>query len=279
MKAFSENQNVRWIARILAGLLAGIAVYMGASMTYSVMGNILPNNETTRLLALAFFDGGAITWAGIYVYLARGSNQRGAAFWLMILDLLGVGAMVMGEILTGGQTLVNPPPWLGKFIIDSVIVVMLANLFALYYYHINKPELQESIEAANLEDMLANEALQQARVNVEREAYTLGAILARRATARLKYRARLPMSEEEAAEWRGEAIDATAQDLPALPAPSPSVNFWETLKSFFGFGRFRQLQDTPSSKNSSDLPNPQPQDEPPPLPVPAPQDPETPKEA
>ena len=262
MKNYFENQNFAWIARIFAGLLALIAVYMGARMTYDLMGDVLPGNETTRLLALAFFDGGAAAWAGMYVYLARGSNQRAVSFWMMCFDLLGVVAMVIGEILTGGQQLVNPPVWLGRFIIDSVIVVMCANLIALYYYHINKPELQESIEAANLEDMLANEAMQQARANVEREAQVLGAILARRATARLKYRARLPMSEAEAAEWRGEAIDATAEDVPALPGPQ-RLTFWDHVMSFFGRGQSRQQLDTTASKNSPDSTNPQTPTEPP----------------
>lgn len=274
MKSVFDNQNVAWVARILAAVLSAIALYMGASMTYDVMGDIIPGNETTRLLALAFFDGGAVTWAGIYVYLARGSNQRAVSFWLMVMDLAGVVAMVIGAILTGGQQLINPPPWIARFIIDSVVIVMCANLIALYYYHINKPELQESIEAQNLEDRLANEAMQQARVNVEREAQTLGAILARRATARLKVRARLPMSEAEAAEWRGETIDATAEDMPGLPAPQ-QLRFWDYVKSFFGFGRFKPSPVTPSSKNSSNSPQETPQPSPVPQEPPAPQDPPT----
>ena len=76
MERFTNNKNLKWIAGILAGLLAAIAVYMGAIMTYDVMGDVLPGNDTARLLALAFFDGGAIAWLGICVYLARGSNQR-----------------------------------------------------------------------------------------------------------------------------------------------------------------------------------------------------------
>lgn len=272
MKAFSENQNVRWIAQILAGLLAAIALYMGASMTYDVMGDVLPGNETTRLLALAFFDGGAVTWAGIYVYLARGSRQRAVSFWMMCFDLLGVIAMVIGAIYTGGQTLVNPPAWLAKFIVDSVMVVMSANLISLYYYHISKPEVQESIEAANLEDALANEAMQQARVNIEREARALGSILARRATGRLKYRLALPMSEAERAEFDGETIDATAEDMPALPyAQRPA--FWDYVKSFFGFGRSTPSPVTQPSPNSTESPTPSPG----PAPAPTPQDPEPPQ--
>jgi hypothetical protein len=239
---------------------------MGAAMTYDVMGDVIPGNETTRLLALAFFDGGAIAWAGIYVYLARGSKQRAVSFWLMCFDLLGVVLMVIGAIYTGGQTLVNPPAWLAKTIIDGVMLVMSVNLIALYYYHINKPELQESIEAANLEDMLANEALQQARVNVEKEARALGAIMARRATGRLKYRLALPMSEAERAEFDGEAIDATAEDVPALP-DQQRPDFWDYLKSFFGFGRSTPSPVTLPSPSSSETDTNSPAQDDPPTPV------------
>lgn len=86
--------------------------------------------------------------------------------------------------------------------------------------------------------------MQQARARIEREAQTLGAIMARRATARIKYRLSLPMSEAEAAEWQGQTIEATAEDLPALPQPV-GLSFWEYLKSFFGRGRYTLLQICP----------------------------------
>src|SRR5688500_19997608 len=120
MEKVTNNTNIKWLAQILAGLLAVIAVYMGALMTYDVMGDVLPRNETARLLALSFFDGGALAWAGMYVYLARGSSQRAVSFWMMLFDLAGVVAMVIGAILTGGQELTNPPAWIGKFIVDGV---------------------------------------------------------------------------------------------------------------------------------------------------------------
>ncbi len=265
MKAFSENQNVRWLAAILAGLLGIGAVIMGAYMTLQVMKLVLPESLFAQYMALTFFDGGALGWAGTYIYLAKGSRQRAISFWLMWYDLAGVVAMVIGEILLGGQTLTHPPLWLGQFIVGAVIVTFAANLVAWYYYHQNKPELQETIEAANLEDKLADEAMQQARARIEREAQTLGAIMARRATARIKYRLSLPMSEAEAAEWQGQTIEATAEDLPALPHPM-GLSFWEYLKSFFGRGRYTLLQNMPSSKSSSGSTSHQPEEVPFPVP-------------
>ena len=60
MKAFSENQNVRWLAAILAGLLGIGAVVMGAYMTLQVMKLVLPESLFAQYMALAFFDGGAL---------------------------------------------------------------------------------------------------------------------------------------------------------------------------------------------------------------------------
>ncbi len=142
MKAFSENQNVRWLAAILAGLLGIGAVIMGAYMTLQVMQIVLPKSVFAQYMALAFFDGGALGWAGTYIYLAKGSHQRAVSFWLMWYDLAGVVAMVIGEIIIGGQSLVDIPTWLGGFIVGAVIVTFAVNLVAWYYYHQNKPELQ-----------------------------------------------------------------------------------------------------------------------------------------
>jgi len=191
----------------------------------------------------------------------------------MIFDLLGVGAMVIGAIYTGGQTLVNPPPWLAKFIIDGVMVVMLANLYALYYYHTNKPEVREAINAQTLEDQLIEQAEQQARANIEREAQTLGALLAGRVTSRIKYRMRLPMSETEAAQWRGEIVEGQEIPQPAqLPAPAyDGVPVWLTglLQRFFGRGGSQPQPSGPtttsqnSDSNSNEIPQPQPDQNPP----------------
>jgi hypothetical protein len=265
-----ENKNFKWLAVILAGALAAIAVYMGAIMTYDVMGDVIPNNPTARMLALAFFDGGAIAWAGMYIYLARGSNQRAVSFWMMVYDLAGVVAMVIGAIFTGGQTLVDAPPWLAKFIVDGVIVTMTLNLVATYYYHIQKPEVREAVAAQELEDTLTEQAEQQARATIEREAQHLGALLAGRVTSRIKYRMRLPMSEQEEAQWRGEVVDGDLLPQPALPAPAEAgislrdfLGTW--LKSFFTRGRSPQpvgsvpTTTTPNSdSNSNDEPQPEP---------------------
>lgn len=243
MEKITSNKRVAWLAGIFAGVLALVSVAMGVWMTWLVMGRVLPGNELARYMALAFFDGGALGWAGVYVYKARGTPQRAVSLWLLVWDLLGVVAMVIGEILLGGQQLVNIPAWLGKFIIDTVIITFAINLVAWYYYHTNAPETREAINAQDLEDQLTEQAEQQARANIEREAQVLGSLLAGRVTSRIKYRMRLPMSEQEAEQWRGEIVDAETLPQPALPAPAGArVGLWDWLKSFLQIGMPAQVQ-------------------------------------
>ncbi|MEO7841615.1 MAG: hypothetical protein ABIU06_19920 [Anaerolineales bacterium] len=268
MEKITNNKRLAWLAGVFAGLLSIIAVGMGVWMTWLVMGRVLPGNLTARFMALAFFDGGALGWAGVYVYKARGTPQRSISLWLLVWDLLGVVAMVIGEILIGGQELVAVPAWIGKFIIDTVIGTFALNLVAWYYYHTNAPETREAITAQDLEDELTEQAERQARAAIERESQQLGALLAGRVTSRIKYRMRLPMSETEAEQWRGDIVDAEALPSPAqLPAPvSDGVPVWlmGLLHRFFGHGRSQPAASEPttvtptSDLNSNDKPEPEP---------------------
>ena len=263
MEKITNNKRVAWLAGVFAGLLALVAVGMGVWMTWLVMGRVLPGNETARYMALAFFDGGAFGWAGVYIYKARGTPQRSIALWLLVLDLLGVVAMVIAEILIGGQSLVAIPAWVGKFIINTVIAVFALNLIGWYYYHTNAPETREAIAAQDLEDELTEQAERQARATIEREAHQLGALLAGRVTSRIKYRMRLPMSEVEAEQWRGEIVDAETLPQPALPAPAAAPGLWNWLKSFLSVGMPAQVQQSELTTPLQNLePSLQPGDEP-----------------
>lgn len=267
MEKITNNKRLAWLAGVFAGLLALVAVAMGVWMTWLVMGRVLPGNETARWMALAFFDGGALGWAGVYVYKARGTPQRAVSLWLLVWDLLGVVAMVIAEILIGGQALVAIPAWIGKFIINTVIATFALNLVAWYFYHTNAPETREAITAQDLEDELTEQAERQARAQIERESQQLGMLLAGRVTSRIKYRMRLPMSETEAEQWRGEIVDAETMPSPAqLPAPpAEGVPAWlMSVLRFFGRGQSQPIASEPittsptSDSNSNDNPQPEP---------------------
>lgn len=254
MNKIVKNKIAQWAAGVLGLIGALTAVAMGVYMTWLVMGRVLPGNEAARYMALAFFDGGAFVWAGMYIFKAKGTPQRGISLILLIIDLVGVVLLVIAEIYLGGQSLVNIPAWTGRLVVNTVVVVFTLNLIGWYYYHINSPETREAITAQELEDELTEQAEQQARANIEREARALGALLAGRVTSRIKYRMRLPMSESEEAQWRGDVIDAEELPQPALPGPT-QPGIWEWLKSFLLIGLPQARQSEPITATPNLEPN------------------------
>jgi hypothetical protein len=244
----------KWIASAVFSLLGLVVIGFSVKLAYDVMVILFPRDPVLKFMALALFDGGVIGWLLAYVAKAKGTPQRGISLLMTVLNFLGVAAMAVSGIYLGGQTLADVPPWVGDTVVVVTIIATVLNAGAYYYYHANDPETLEEIQAQELEDTLNETAMDQARYQVERKAQELGAIMANRVTARLKYRLRLPMSETETAEWNNEVIDAQAYDPAQLPpSPAQQETFWSALKSFFGGKRSGQrsvMQPLKSSTNS-----------------------------
>jgi hypothetical protein len=244
----------RWTSGAVA-LLFGIAVIgFTIKLTYDTMAILFPSDSVLRWVSIALYDGGVIAWLTTYIARAKGTPQRGIALLMTGLDFLGVVAMVIAGIYLSGQTLADVPPWVGSTVVNVTIIAATLNAGAIYYFHAHDPATMEEIQAQELEDTLNEEALDQARFQVERKAQQLGAIMANRVTARLKYRLRLPMSERENAEWQGEIVDAEAYDPASLPPPPvQNETWWSAVKSFFGGKRSQPSSATQPSKNSTAL--------------------------
>lgn len=250
----NDHALLKWFVGVAALAFFVTLILWTASLTMNIMEIVLPSSPAAKYYALALFDGGALVWLGIYVYKAKGTPQRGVSLLLFLLDFLGVVLMTAGGVYMGGQALTDIPEWMAGALVNGVISATLFNVGAAYYFHISNPETREEMQAQSLEDTLSEEAMRQARVNIQREARSLGAIMARRATARIKYRLALPMSEQERGEWEGETIDATAEDLTALPAPADDVPAWvKGLFRFFGRGLNQgQPSEHTTTSNSND---------------------------
>lgn len=186
-----------------------------ASLTLAEVRVILPNDPVTPYFALSLFDGGAVVWLLVFIGHAKGLMQRAVAILLLIIDLAGVIVLSAGRLLMGGQALADIPKELGATMVYALIGATLINLIAIYAFHIADPETMQQIELQTLDDTIQAEALTQARANIENEVQQLASILAARATGRLKYQLRLPMSNTEA----GEVMN----DTEASNSPAPLV--------------------------------------------------------
>jgi hypothetical protein len=138
--------------------------------------------------------------------------QRSTSAIMLVVDLAGVVLLSAGRLLAGGQTMTEIPQALATAVIYGVIGATLANLVAIYLFHITDPDIMAEIETAILEDTIRAEAIKQAQASIEAQAKELGAILAARATGKLKYNLALPMADNEA-----QAV-IEAKDEPAQPS-------------------------------------------------------------
>lgn len=192
-----------------------------ASLTLAEVRVILPNDPITPYFALALYDAGSLTWLLVFLGHAKGLPQRAISIMLLVLDLAGVVVLSAGRLLMGGQALADIPKELGATMVYSLIAATIINLVAIYAFHIADPETMQQIELQTLDDTIQAEAISQARENIENEVKELAAVLAARATGRLKYALRLPMSNQEQSEAMSEQTPAPLVITAEKRKPAP----------------------------------------------------------
>jgi len=258
----ADNPLARWFVGVFFMLfLLGVLVWT-ASLTLGVIDIVLPNNPFMKYFALTLFDGGAFVWAGVYIYKARGTPQRGISLFMTALDLLGVILMTIGAVYLGGQTLTTIPEGLGGAMVNGVIAATIANLIAGYYFHLNDPDSRIKIALQNFNDMVFEESLRQAHADVKANARRHGAIMALGLMAQFKYDLGLPMTKAEKAALTEDVIDVQAVDVPELPSPAPRVLPAWWIAALKMMGMYKPVNATnpiePAQENagdSTDTPN------------------------
>lgn len=201
-----------------------------ASLTLGEVRDLLPNDPVTPFFALALFDGGAFVWLLVFISKAKGLYQRGVSLIMLLLDLAGVVAISAARLITGGQTMTAIPPELGAAVVYGVAVMTAINFLGAYAFHVTDPETLAEIEARSLEDELYQEAQDQARANMDQQKAALAAVLAGRATAKIKARLYLPLTNQEAQSIEGLDLSDYApagQIIEAKPKkPAQGVPAW-----------------------------------------------------
>lgn len=140
--------------------VATVLVLWTGSLTYAFVATALPQAHwLVPLFALVVFDVGTLAWLKVYLDLAEGSGQRALALVMCLFDFLGVGLMVLAEILLGGQSLVAAPPALGEYAIWGIAIWTVANVGAVIGWHLLHPDARRKMALRAEQDMVFEEAL------------------------------------------------------------------------------------------------------------------------
>ena len=115
------------IAKTVFYLLAGVLLVWTASLTLSFLGRALPEIKLAKYFALAVFDIGAVAWLLVFIASAEGIAQRVIAVLACVLDLVGIGLMVVAETMLGGQNYVSIPENLGAIAIWGIAICSKRN--------------------------------------------------------------------------------------------------------------------------------------------------------
>ena len=151
----------RTIAKGLFYGVATILILWTGSLTYAFVAGALPQAHwLVPLFALVVFDVGMLAWLYVYLNYAEGSGQRAVSLVMCIFDFLGVGLMVLAEILLGGQELVSAPAYLGEYAIWGIAIWTVANVGAVIAFHLLHPEARKKMALRAEMDLVFDEALQ-----------------------------------------------------------------------------------------------------------------------
>lgn len=144
-------------------LFYGVAIVLftwTASLTVSFLQSVLPNAFwMVPYLGLVVFDGGLIAWMFVFLSHAQGAIQRATALGLTVFNLLGVGLMVIAEILLDGQTWVAAPESLGTVAVWSIGIWTIVNVGGVVLFHLGDNEARKEMAIQAEKDAIFEGAL------------------------------------------------------------------------------------------------------------------------
>ena len=159
------------IAKIVFYLVAVVLFTWTASLTVSFLQSVLPNTFwVVPYLGLVIFDGGLIAWMFVFLSHAQGAIQRATALILTVFNLLGVGLMVVAEILLDGQELTAAPESLGTIAVWAVGIWTIVNVAGVVLFHLGDNEARKEMAIQSEKDAIFEGALKELgkrRVNAQ----------------------------------------------------------------------------------------------------------------
>lgn len=150
----------RTVAKIVFYLVAVTLFTWTASLTVSFLQSVLPNSFwLVPILGLVVFDGGLIAWMFVFLAHAEGAIQRATALLLTIVNLIGVGLMVVAEILLDGQQWVAAPESLGTVAVWAIGIWTIINVAGVVLFHLGDNQARKEMAIQSEKDAIFEAAL------------------------------------------------------------------------------------------------------------------------
>ena len=149
----------------------GLLLY-AASRTLDFVQMTMPaDKQYMGYLYLLSTGIGALIWMAVYLKKAKGAQQRGIAFGMGILDLLGEFVMVYADtqyVSSQNGKVVMTQDELGLFILASV-GIMAINAIAYYAFKLSDPDANAEQKAQDLVDEISDAAHKQLNTPEQRK--------------------------------------------------------------------------------------------------------------
>ena len=150
----------RTIAKFLFYSVAIVLLLWTSSLTYSFLSMALPNTFwMVPLLGLVVFDAGMIAWLFVFLSHAEGAIQRAVSIVLCLFNFVGVGLMVIAEILLDGQQMVEAPAMLGTAAIWGIGIWTVVNVLGLLVFHLGDNQARRAMAYQAEKDAIFDAAL------------------------------------------------------------------------------------------------------------------------
>lgn len=161
------------IAKGLFYLVAIVLIAWTASLTMSFLRIALPGAAWyVPILGLVIFDAGMISWLYVFLLYAQGMIQRATAIVLCLFNFVGVGLLVLSEVLLGGQQLTEAPADLGTYAVWGIAIWTVMNVLGVLVFHLGDPESQKAMAFQAEKDAIwsdAQKVLKQRRIGMSQE--------------------------------------------------------------------------------------------------------------
>ena len=150
----------RTIAKFLFYAVALVLLVWTSSLTYSFLSMALPGTFwLVPLLGLVVFDAGMIAWLFVFLSHAEGAIQRAVAIVLCLWNFVGVGLMVMADILLSGQTMAAAPEMLGTVAVWGIGIWTVVNVLGVLVFHLGDGTARKEMAIQSEKDAIFEGAL------------------------------------------------------------------------------------------------------------------------